>query len=304
MASILNNMKRNIGSSKSSSFRKELTTKHPNGLRKDISYRPTSKQLTLIESHNNEAIRSGKFVCLSDGEEDSGLEYEQGYRRRSIGLSSDDSDTSSDDEGYERNKMVYEQYDPDMFENDETEDRNKMSAENSDNDDCTFGQSTKKHILREILHNGVEIRPNIIDDFGGWDTSFTIRNSKPLKSNTQRCSKILRTTSAFPRPSTEPKENSYLFRHYDDISEYIKQYRQGQIVKDNWLKPAKDGEEGMLIPDPYATKLKSNMWYVEFTLSKSSLIYLLYCRISFPTYTNTLSIEQLVKLSVFFLHPK
>jgi hypothetical protein len=118
-----------------------------------------------------------------------------------------------------------------MSENDETEDRDRMAAENSDNDDCTFGQSTKKHILREILHNGVEIRPNIIDDFGGWDTSFTIPNSKPLKSNTGRCSKILLTTSAFPRPSTEPKENSYLFRHYDDISEYIKQYRRDQSVK-------------------------------------------------------------------------
>lgn len=258
-------MNRNIRSSKSNSFRKDLTTKPPYGLRKDISHRPTSKQLALIESHNTEAIRAGKFVCLSDGEEDSGLEYEQGYRRRSIGLSSDDSDTSSDDEGYERNKMVCEQYDLDMSENDETEDRDKMAAENSDNDDCTFGQSTKKHILREILHNGVEIRPNIIDDFGGWDTSFTIRNSKPLKSNTRRCSKILLTTSAFPRPSTEPKENSYLFRHYDDISEYIKQYRRDQSVKGNRLKPAKDGEEGVLFPDPYAAKLKSNMWYVEFT---------------------------------------
>ncbi|CAG2211031.1 unnamed protein product [Mytilus edulis] len=175
------------------------------------------------------------------------------YRRGSIDLSLYSSDSSSEDENYRRNTLKYEHYDPDMFEQNEIYDER-----NDESDDCNFGKSTKRHIMREILHNGVEIRPNIIDDFGGWDATFTVKNSKPSRSNFRRYTKIPRTpSSAFPRPTTDTKDSTFLFKHYDDISEYIKQYRKEEAIKDNRLK--KEGEEAMLVPDPYAAKLKGNM---------------------------------------------
>ncbi|XP_052072363.1 uncharacterized protein LOC127710504 isoform X3 [Mytilus californianus] len=254
MTSVFAEISGRLESSRPNGFRQDLTTKPPNGLRKSMTLRPTNDQLSMIETHNNEAIRAGKCAYLSDGGEDSDND-DGNYRRGSIDLSPYSSDSSSEDENYRRNQLRYEHYDPDMFEPDEIYDER-----NEESDDCNFGKSTKRHIMREILHNGVEIRPNIIDDFGGWDTTFTVKNSKPSRSNIRRYTKIPRTpSSAFPRPNTEPKDSTFLFKHYDDISEYIKQYRKEESIKDNRLKTANEGEEAMLIPDPYAAKLKGNM---------------------------------------------
>ncbi|CAC5385872.1 unnamed protein product [Mytilus coruscus] len=254
MTSVLSEISGRLESSRPNGYRQDLTTKSQNGLRKGMTLRPTNDQLSLIETHNNQAIRAGKFAYLSDGGEDSDND-DGNYRRGSIDLSPYSSDSSSEDENFSRNTLNYEHYDPDMFEQNEIYDER-----NDESDDCNFGKSTKRHIMREILHNGVEIRPNIIDDFGGWDATFTVKNSKPSKSNLRRYTKIPRTpSSAFPRPNTEPKDSTFLFKHYDDISEYIKQYRKEESIKDNRLKTANEGEEVMLIPDPYAAKLKGNM---------------------------------------------
>ncbi|XP_063396880.1 uncharacterized protein LOC134681263 isoform X2 [Mytilus trossulus] len=252
MTSLYAEISARLESPRPNGFKRDLTTKPPNGLRKGMTIRPTNDQLSLIETHNNEAIRAGKCAYLSDGGEDSDNDDGQ-YRRGSIDLSLYSSDSSSEDENYRRNTLKYEHYDPDMFEQNEIYD-----DRNDESDDCNFGKSTKRHIMREILHNGVEIRPNIIDDFGGWDATFTVKNSKPSRSNFRRYTKIPRTpSSAFPRPTTDTKDSTFLFKHYDDISEYIKQYRKEEAIKDNRLK--KEGEEAMLVPDPYAAKLKGNI---------------------------------------------
>ncbi|XP_071178190.1 uncharacterized protein [Mytilus edulis] len=252
MTSIYAEISARLKSPRSNGFKQDLTTKPPNGVRTGMTIRPTNDQLSLIETHNNKAIRAGKCAYLSDGGEDSDNDDGQ-YRRGSIDLSLYSSDSSSEEENYRRNTSKYEHYDPDMFEQNEIYDER-----NDESDDCNFGKSTKRHIMRKILHNGLEIRPNIIDDFGGWDATFTVKNSKPSRANFRRYTKIPRTpSSAFPRPTTETKDSTFLFKHYDDISEYIKQYRKEEAIKDNRLK--KEGEEAMLVPDPYAAKLKGNM---------------------------------------------
>ncbi|VDI62190.1 Hypothetical predicted protein [Mytilus galloprovincialis] len=252
MTSIYAEISARLESPRSNGFKQDLTTKPPNGVRTGMTIRPTNDQLSLIETHNNKAIRAGKCAYLSDGGEDSDNDDGQ-YRRGSIDLSLYSSDSSSEEENYRRNTSKYEHYDPDMFEQNEIYDER-----NDESDDCNFGKSTKRHIMREILHNGLEIRPNIIDDFGGWDATFTVKNSKPSRANFRRYTKIPRTpSSAFPRPTTETKDSTFLFKHYDDISKYIKQYRKEEAIKDNRLK--KEGEETMLVPDPYAAKLKGNM---------------------------------------------
>ncbi|CAG2256591.1 unnamed protein product [Mytilus edulis] len=214
MTSVYAEISARLESPRPNGFRQDLTTKPPNGLRKGMTLRPTNYQLSMIETHNNEAIRAGKCAYLSDGGEDSDNDDGQ-YRRGSIDLSLYSSDSSSEDENYRRNTLKYEHYDPDMFEQNEIYDER-----NDESDDCNFGKSTKRHIMREILHNGVEIRPNIIDDFGGWDATFTVKNSKPSRSNFRRYTKIPRTpSSAFPRPTTDTKDSTFLFKHYDDISD-------------------------------------------------------------------------------------
>lgn len=216
---------------------------------KDISFRLTSEQLALIETHNNDAIKSGRNGYISDGGEDSGTELDgKEYRRHSIDRSSYSTRMSTSEDETDITKTNYEHYDPERFE----------QIDNSvEEDDCKFGKSTNKAAVQEVLHQGAEIRPNVSDDFGGWDVTFTVKSSKPSKVNFRRPSKTLRVTSAFPRPTTETKDTLFTFRHHEDVSDHIKQYREEQCVQQ---RLAKDGDEGILVPDPYASKLKNNMW--------------------------------------------
>lgn len=249
-SSVLADIGSQLDVAKQNGFRKDFTLNmaDSNGVRKDISYRPTNDQLALIDSHNNEAIKSGKNGYISDGGEDSGTEFDvKGYNRCENDLSSESGSSSEDENDFM--KLNYEHYDPERFE--------QIDNSVDENDDCNFGKATDKTAVEDILHHCVPIRPNVSDDFGGWDITFTVKNSKPSRNNIRRTTKTNRVSSAFPRPSTETKDIGFTFKHHEDVSDHIKQYREEHGVKQ---RLPQETEEGMLVPDPYASKLKNNMW--------------------------------------------